>query len=236
MEPRDDRLPPSPAASRAPALSPAAFIRANLPPVPAPGAPELRLHLAHPGSGLRRYLEAGDPRSDAPAPYWAYAWGGGVALARYLLDRPALAAGRRVLDLGAGSGLVGIAAAKAGAVEVLAAEIDANGLAAIPLNAALNGVTVRTLGEDLLDPRSTLPSVDLVLVGDLFYAAGLAERTAAFLDRCLAAGMEVVVGDPYRSFLPRARLRLLADYPAPDFGDGAGGRASRAAVFAFIAP
>lgn len=193
----------------------------------------MRLHLAHPGSGLRRYIEAGDPRPDPPAPYWAYAWGGGVALARYVLDRPALVAGRRVLDLGAGSGLVGIAAAKAGAAEVLAAEIDPNGLAAIALNAALNGVAVRTLGEDLLDPSAALPAADLVLVGDLFYAAALAERTAAFLDRCVAAGMEAVVGDPYRNFLPRTRLRLLADYPAPDFGDGAGGRASPAAVFAF---
>ena len=210
------------------------FIAARLPPVAPPGAPELLLHLAHPGSGLRRFLEANDPRPDPPAPYWAYAWGGGTALARHVLDHPELVAGRRVLDLGAGSGLVGIAAARAGAAEVFAAEIAPHGRAAIALNAALNGVGLRLIVEDLLQPQAALPAVDLVLVGDLFYAPELAAGATAFLDRCLAAGLEAMVGDPYRAALPRSRLRLVSEYPCTDFGGRAGGRAAAAGVFAFL--
>jgi predicted nicotinamide N-methyase len=203
----------------------ASFIRENLRLAPVPCIPEIRLYTAHPASGLRR-LVAG-----APAPYWAYPWAGGIALARYVLERPQIVDGLGVLDLGAGSGLVGIAAAKAGAGEVIAAETDGNGLAAIPLNAAANGVALRVIGEDVLSGEP--PQVDLVLAGDVFYDADLAVCVEAFLDRCLDRGIAVLVGDPGRQPLPRARLRLLAEYAVPDFGAGKSGETGRSAVFAF---
>ncbi|MDB5452088.1 MAG: SAM-dependent methyltransferase [Caulobacteraceae bacterium] len=207
---------------------PADFIRENLRLAPVPSVPEISLYTAHSASGLSGLTA---PDDDAGPPYWAYAWGGGIVLARHVLDHPEVAGGRRVLDLGAGGGLVAIAAAKAGAASVLAAEIDPMGLAAIGVNAEVNGVTVATTGEDLLGgppPRAT----DLVLVGDLFYERGLARRVTAFLDRCLAAQIEVLVGDPGRTPLPRSRLRTIAEYPTPDFGRG-GDPARPAAVFAF---
>lgn len=195
------------------AIDPSAFIRANMPLAPVPMVPEIVLHTAHPASGLRRLVEGID---DPPPPYWAYQWAGGSVLARYILDHPESVAGRRVLDLGAGSGLVGIAAAKAGAAQVSAAEIDPHGLVALALNAAANGVTIATSGEDLLEGPA--PDVDLVAAGDVFYAEDLARRVLPFLDRCLAAGLTVLIGDPFRAPLPRQRLRLLAAYAVLDMG------------------
>ncbi|RUU71004.1 methyltransferase, partial [Mesorhizobium sp. M2C.T.Ca.TU.009.01.2.1] len=120
---------------------------------PVPSVPEVRLYQAHPGSGLRRLLEpdddSGESRPEPQPPYWAYAWAGGAVLARYVLDRPSIVVGKRVLDLGAGSGLVGIAAAKAGARAVIAAEIDRNGVVALRLNAEANGVAIEIRGEDI---------------------------------------------------------------------------------------
>jgi predicted nicotinamide N-methyase len=205
----------------------ASFIRERLRLAWAPCVPEVRLYTAHPASGLRCLLGDGE----GSPPYWAYPWAGGIALARYVLDRPETVAGRRVLDVGAGSGLVGIAAARAGAADVIAAETDLNGLAAIALNAAANGVVVRTVGEDVLS--SEPPAVDLVLAGDVFYDADLAIRVEAFLDRCVARGVAVLVGDPGRRPLPRARLRLLAEYAVPDFGDGKRDIDGKGTVFAF---
>ncbi|QKC73505.1 methyltransferase [Mesorhizobium loti] len=191
--------------------------------VPVPALPEIRLYTAHPGSGLRRLVEPEDDAgadADAPEPqppYWAYAWAGGAVLARYILDHPMSVAGRSVLDLGAGSGLVGIAAAKAGACEVVAAEIDRNGIAALGLNAAANGVAITVVDGDITGGPP--PLVDLVLAGDVFYGQDVAARVMPFLDRCLAAGVEILVGDPGRAYLPRSRLRLLAEYKVPDFGE-----------------
>ncbi len=190
---------------------PAAFIRANLAVAPVPGVPEIRLHVAGPASGLWRLAGAG--KSGAPPPYWAYHWAGGAALARHVLDRPATVKGRRVLDLGAGGGLVGIAAAKAGARDVTASETDRNGIAAIDLNAAANGVAISTRNDDLT--AGAPPGVDLALVGDLFYGPELAARVTAFLDRCLERGIEVLVGDPGRAYLPKTRLERLAVYEVP---------------------
>ena len=147
--------------------------------------PQIRLYAAHPASGLWRLgRHALGQRTGAP-PYWVYQWAGGIALARYILDRPDVVAGLRVPDLGAGSGLVGIAAALSGAGEVIAAEIDRNALAALELNAAENGVALTVVGDDLT--AGPPPDVDLVAVGDLFYEQALAGRVTAFLDRCLAA-------------------------------------------------
>lgn len=205
------------------------FIQTRLPLVAVAAAGDIRLHLAGPRSGMSRI--AGMAPQDAGPPYWAFLWGGGLALARYIQDHPGVVAGRRVLDLGAGCGIVGIAAARSGAREVLAADVAAGAIVASQLNAAANGVAVDTALGDLTAGEP--PPVDLVLVGDLFYEAALAGRVVRFLDRCLAAGATVLVGDPWRPHLPRPRLTLLADYPGPDFGAGEGARAEANAVFAF---
>lgn len=191
-----------------------------------PGIPEIRLHKAGPTSGLSRLA---DTEADFATPYWAYHWGGGLALARYVLDTPASVSGRTILDLGAGSGLVAIAAMKAGAHSAIAADIDPYATAAATLNAALNGVTLTPLCTDLTtgDP----PDVDIVLVPDLFYAEDLARRVTPFLDRCRAQGIDVLIGDPWRAWLPLERLKLLAEYPGLDFG-GATGKSN--AVFAYL--
>lgn len=186
-----------------------------------PGVPEVRLHKAGPGSGLSRIV------GDGAAPYWAYHWAGGLALARFLLDRPEWVRGRRVLDLGAGGGLVGIAAALAGAEAVLAAEIDPAGRAAVRLNAALNGVAIAVLEGDVLDAEP--PEVDLVAVGDLFYDAALAVRVAGWLDLCRVRGIAVLVGDPRRAPLPIDRLELLHEAPVHETA----GTVQAGAVFAF---
>jgi predicted nicotinamide N-methyase len=227
-------------------LDPVEFIKANMRIAPVPSLPEIQLYTSHPASGLRRLVDphqsadadddAVEPDDDAPEsqpPYWAYAWAGGAVLARYILNHPQSVAGRRVLDLGAGSGLVGIAAAKAGASTVIAAEIDRNGVAAIGLNAAANGVTISVIDKDITaDPP---PAVDLVLAGDVFYGRNVALRVTPFLDRCLTAGIEVLVGDPRRNDLPLSRLRLLAEYQVPDFGDAKGAATKPSGVFSFEA-
>ncbi|MER8894936.1 50S ribosomal protein L11 methyltransferase [Mesorhizobium sp. M0676] len=220
------------------------FIKANLRLAPVPALREIQLYTAHSGSGLRRLVEwrvhgpedgsqTKEHEAEPQPPYWAYAWAGGAVLARYILDHPQSVAGRRVLDLGAGSGLVGIAAAKAGASAVIAAEIDRNGVAAIGINAAANGVEITIVDKDIT--TGPPPAVDLVLAGDVFYGREVALRVIPFLDRCLAAGIEVLVGDPRRADLPLSRLRLLAEYQVPDFGDAKGAATRPSGVFWFEA-
>ncbi|WP_342249439.1 class I SAM-dependent methyltransferase [Sphingomonas sp. OTU376] len=206
-------------------LSVADFIRERLPLLPVPGIPEIMLHKAVPASGLGRLAA----RDDAfGSPYWAYYWLGGLALARFVLNRPETVAGRRVLDLGCGSGLVAIAAAKAGAAGVLAADVDSYAVAATQVNAAANGVVVEVALGDLTD--GPVPDVDLILAGDVFYDPAPAARVMPFLARCRAAGVEVLVGDPRRAPLPVERLRVLAEYAFAETDSGVM-RASE--VFAF---
>lgn len=193
-----------------------------------PGLPGILLHTAVPGSGLSRLL---DTRTGAEPPYWAYPWAGGLVLARFFGEHPQAVAGRSVLDLGAGSGLVGIAAAKAGAAQIVAAEIDPLAVVALKLNAAANGIALTLLKGDPLDGAP--PPVDLVAVGDLFYSPLLGVRVTAFLDRCLAIGAKVLIGDPYREHLPHARLKLLVEYEVSDVGDRRSGTGRRGAVFSF---
>jgi predicted nicotinamide N-methyase len=192
---------------------PPQFIRANTRLMPVPLVPEIRLHIAEESVPIWQKTEEELGAMNIPPPYWAFAWAGGQALARYLIDNPALVAGRRVLDLGSGSGLVAIVAAKAGAARVLAADIDALALAAIGLNAAANAVTLETTADDLL----TAPPgpFDLVLIGDLFYERPLAERVLVFADSARARGALVLAGDPRRSYFPPDRFRQLAEYSVP---------------------
>jgi predicted nicotinamide N-methyase len=193
-----------------------AFIRANTRLKPVPLVPEIALHVADEAVPIWRKTEEELDAIGLPPPYWAFAWAGGQALARYVLDDRAAVAGLRVLDLAAGSGLVAIAAARAGAAPVIAADIDAFTDPAIALNAAANDVYIEVLTEDQLDrPASPQPRYDVILVGDLFYERDTAARALAFLDRHAAIGTRVLVGDPGRSYLPKDRLARLAEYSVP---------------------
>jgi predicted nicotinamide N-methyase len=207
--------PPAQTPSTRAALDPREFIQANLRVAPVPGLPEIRIYSAHPGSGLWRIADPDE--EDSEPPYWAYHWAGGTVLARYVLDHPEAVGGKRVLDLGAGSGIVGIAAAKAGARAVIAAETNPFGVAALALNAIENGVSLTIAGGDVTGGPP--PAVDLIAAGDVFYAPEVAARVLPFLDRCLTAGIEVLVGDPERAYLPLGRLRRIADYRVADFGE-----------------
>lgn len=180
--------------------------------VPTPFVPEVRLHLAEDAIVWWARMEALAGHALTP-PYWASAWAGGQALARHLLDHPELAAGRRVLDLAAGSGLVGIAAALAGAADVVANDIDPYAVAAVTVNARANRVTVHGNGDDLLDRDGA--DADLVVAGDVFYSRPMAARMLPFLRRAVASGAEVLVGDPGRAYLPVDGMLVLADYPVP---------------------
>jgi len=192
----------------------AAFVRLHARLAPVPFVPEVRLHQADEPIGLWELTE-GEFRSEQPPPFWAFAWAGGQALARYVLDHPELVAGRRVLDLAAGSGLVAIAAARAGADRVRAVEVDGRAVAAVELNAAANGVPVEAVLGDILD--SDAGDAEVVLAGDVFYSEAMANRMLRFLLRA-ARGEHlprVLVGDPDRAFLPRGRFRELAVHQVP---------------------
>jgi predicted nicotinamide N-methyase len=193
------------------------FIRTNTKLLPVPLVPEIRLHLAEESLPIWRKTEEELGEMNVPPPYWAFAWAGGQALARYLLDNPTGVAGARVLDLGAGSGLIAIAAMRAGAMRVLAADIDTLALAAIDLNASANVVAVEATQEDLLAMPSNEVGdrFNVVLVGDLFYERTLAERVLAFIESAGANGAEVLVGDPRRSYFPKDRFCQLVEYAVP---------------------
>ena len=181
---------------------------------PVPHAPEIRLHVADEATALWQKTEEELEAIGLPPPFWAFAWAGGQALARYLLDNPDLCAGARVLDFASGSGLCAIAAARAGAARVLASDLDPFALPAIALNAAANGVAERiaATAEDLIGRD---PEADLVLAADIFYERDLAARVGDWLGDLAARGTRVLVGDPGRSYLPRARLDCLASYRVP---------------------
>ncbi|MGU3538466.1 class I SAM-dependent methyltransferase [Methylobacterium sp. A54F] len=195
-------------------LDPVGFIRSHTRLRPVPHAPEIRLYVADEATALWQKTEEELAEIGLPPPFWAFAWAGGQALARYVLDNPEIAAGHRVLDFAAGSGLVGIAAALAGAAHVTASDLDPFAIPAIGLNAAANGVAdrVTAAGEDLI---GTAPEADLVLAADIFYERDLAGAVGDWLGDLHARGMTVLIGDPGRAYLPKARLEPLATYAVP---------------------
>jgi predicted nicotinamide N-methyase len=186
-----------------------AFVRERTAPAPVPLAPELSLHQATELTPLWR-ATAADLAGWDDSPFWAFPWAGGQALARHLLDRPALVAGRRVADFATGSGLVAIAAARAGAASVVALDHDPFCEAAVLANAALNGVEIAfRAGDALGDP---LPGVEVLLAGDVFYERALAERGLAWFRALAARGVSVLAGDAGRAYAPRAGFRVLAEH------------------------
>jgi predicted nicotinamide N-methyase len=193
--------------------APAEFIRANTAVGAPPLAPEIRLHLATEVTPIWQATEQSLARFGTPPPFWAFAWAGGQALARYILDHPEAVAGRNVLDLASGSGMVAIAAAKAGAGSVTACDIDRFAVAAIALNAALNEVSLRVETRDLLDRGAA--GWDVVTAGDVCYEEPMASRMIALLRRIAARGRLALLGDPGRAYLPREGLVELARYTVP---------------------
>ncbi|OLP59551.1 nicotinamide N-methyase [Xaviernesmea oryzae] len=191
---------------------PQRFILDNTGILPPPHVPEIRLHLADEAHDLWLKTEEELEEIGLPPPFWAFAWAGGQGLARHLLDHPALVAGKRVLDFATGSGLVAIAAARAGAASVAACDIDPWAEAAVRLNAALNGVSVRFRREDVigLDVEA-----NILLAGDVFYDQSFAERLVPWFAQLTEQGVTVLVGDPGRAYCPRARLAKLAVYDVP---------------------
>lgn len=188
------------------------FVRSYAALAPVPFLPEIKLHQADEPIGLWELTE-GEYRSEQPPPFWAFAWAGGQALARYVFDHPETTAGKRVLDLAAGSGLVGVTAALTGAASVRAVDIDPLSCAAIGLNAAANGVELSVDQADILGGDAA--DAEIVLAGDVFYSQAMADRMIGFLRRAAKNGARVLVGDPDRAFLPKPLFREVAAYDVP---------------------
>ena len=189
-----------------------AFIRENTRLLAVPHAPEISLQLADEATALWQKTEDELGEIGLPPPFWAFAWAGGQALARYILDNPENVAGLRVLDFASGSGLVAIAAAKAGAASVEACEIDVFALDAIALNAAANDVAITARHGDLVGVDD---GWDVVLAGDVSYERDMAARVTDWLERLALRGARVFIGDPGRSYLARERLEAVAEYRVP---------------------
>ncbi|MBB5919013.1 putative nicotinamide N-methyase [Actinoalloteichus hoggarensis] len=189
------------------------FIHAQTTIAATPLVPEVRLRLAAEAIELWERIEDSSGESDTPPPFWAFPWAGGQALARHVLDHDELVAGRRVLDLASGSGLVAIAAALAGAEEVVAVDIDRFAVAAIGMNAAINEVAVAASVADVLHGDGL--GAEVVLAGDVFYERAMAARMLPMLARARARGALVLVGDPGRRYLPPGRFESLAEYDVP---------------------
>jgi predicted nicotinamide N-methyase len=190
-----------------------AFILANTRLRPVPHAPEISLHVADEATPLWMKTEEQLGEMGLPPPFWAFAWAGGQALARYILDHPDVVAGRRVLDFASGSGLVALAAAMAGAATVAASDLDAFAVEAISLNAVANGLgPIPAISDDLTGRDD---GWDVILAGDICYERMTAERVVAWLESLAARGASVLIGDPGRTYLPRAKLAELATYEVP---------------------
>ncbi len=210
----------------------AAFVRANTSILSPPLVPELNLYLAHEALPIWQKTEDELGEIGLPPPFWAFAWAGGQALSRYILDTPKTVLGKHVVELASGSGMVGIAAMKAGAASVLSADIDLFSVAAIQVNAELNKVTLSITSEDLL--TQPVPEADLILVGDLFYEKGVATRCLSWLEQAQAKVIDVLIGDPGRSYLPKDRLIKVAEYSVPVSRDLEDTEIKRTAVWRLV--
>jgi predicted nicotinamide N-methyase len=218
-----------------PELSALEIIRSGTELRPVPLVPEIRLYQASEPIELWQRTERATGRSGLDPPFWAFAWAGGRALARYLLDHPEVVSGKKAIDVASGSGLVAIAAVKAGAADVTAYDIDPLAAAAIAINAEANGVKVPAVCVDVLEAEGPPPAVgvragqtgildagdppapapELLLVADAFYEKDLAGQVLRFAERSRARGVAVLFGDFGRTYLPRARLAPLASYDVP---------------------
>jgi len=194
-------------------MDPDLFVRRNTEIMHSPLVPEIALHLATAMTPIWQATEEELARGAVPPPFWAFAWAGGQALARYLLDNPEVVAGREVLDIGSGSGIVAIAAARSGAARVVAAEIDPFAAAAIKINAGLNGVAVAVDTRDLLDRGPA--GWGVALAGDICYEEPMSSRAMSLLRRIAARDRLALLGDPGRAYLPRSGLVELARYDVP---------------------
>lgn len=191
---------------------PTRFILDNTSVLAPPHVPEIRLHLADEAHDLWLKTEEELEEIGLPPPFWAFAWAGGQGLARYVLDHPESVAGKRVIDFATGSGLVAIAAAKAGAASVLAVDIDPWTKTAVELNSRLNQLEIPFSGIDTIDSSV---DADVLLAGDVFYDKSFADRLIPWFETLTQAGMTVIVGDPGRSYCPRDRMQALTTYQVP---------------------
>ena len=212
------------------AVASRAFVLANTRPLVPPLVPELRLRLADEAVPLWKKTEEELGAMGLPPPFWAFAWAGGQALARYVLDHPELVRGKHALDFAAGSGLVGIAAAKAGAASVEGADIDAFAVAAIEANAAENSVAVAARREDLIGADE---GWEVVLAGDVAYEKDMAEAATDWLEGLARRGATVLIGDPRRTYLALDRLESLAEYRVPVTRELEDSEIKRTGVFRF---
>jgi predicted nicotinamide N-methyase len=213
-------------------LNPTTFIFANTTLSPVPLTPEIQLHLAHEAVPLWQKTEEELGEIGLAPPFWAFAWAGGQALARYVLDHRETVKSKRVIEIASGSGLVAIAAMKAGATHVLAADIDAFAVASMAINATANKVDITTTSTDLL--KSHPPQTDIILVGDLFYEKSTAEIVFDWLTKAKAQGTHVLIGDPGRSYLPKDKLTKLAEYNVPVTRDLEDTEIKRTAVWTLL--
>jgi predicted nicotinamide N-methyase len=199
-----------------------------------PAVPELQLYLSDEIIPLWRTLDAEPGRVGESLPFWAFAWAGGQALARYLLDRPAEVKGKRVLDFATGSGICALAAMQAGAAAAIAVDVDPYSAEAVALNAEANAVAVTVWQRDPLDDEP--PSVDLVLAGDVCYEAPMAAHVLAWLRRAQVAGRRVLIADPGRAYFPRADFVRLAEHDIPTSRNLEDAPSKRTGVYTFRSP
>jgi predicted nicotinamide N-methyase len=191
---------------------PTRFILDNTSIMTPPHVPEIRLHLADEAHDLWLKTEEELEEIGLPPPFWAFAWAGGQGLARYVLDHPESISGKRVIDFASGSGLVAIAAYKAGAKSVLAVDIDPWTSAAIELNSQLNDSKITFSSEDII---GTAIDADMLLAGDVFYDKSFADRLIPWFETLTKSNVTIIVGDPGRSYCPRERMQPLATYEVP---------------------
>ena len=192
--------------------APEDFIRANTSIMSPPHVPELALHLASEAHDLWLKTEEELEEIGLPPPFWAFAWAGGQGLARYILDNPDIVRGKRVVDFASGSGMVAIAAALAGAAHVLAVDIDPWAKSAVMINAAVNGVTIDVISDDVIGKDL---DADVLLAGDVFYDKGFADALIPWFSTLTSKGVAVLVGDPGRAYLPKTKLIACATYQVP---------------------